>query len=57
MYSTQVPGVIVMEVVSCEEGIMDPLYRRVVVVFNAAVTSFTGGHWIPTASSKPHDIA
>lgn len=38
----QVPGVIVMEIMSDDSGTADPQHRRIVTVFNAAVTAFTG---------------
>lgn len=46
----QVPGVIVMEVVSDDSGTADPNYRRIVAVFNAATSTFTGDSIVPIPS-------
>ncbi|KAK9903518.1 hypothetical protein WJX75_007894 [Coccomyxa subellipsoidea] len=38
----QVPGVIVMEVASSEEGTMDLRHKRIFTIFNASMKTFTG---------------
>ncbi|BDA50310.1 Pullulanase [Coccomyxa sp. Obi] len=60
----QVPGIIMMEVVSSEEGTHDPKWKRILTVFNASMNPFTGDwpkdahslqlHPILAASSDKH---
>lgn len=38
----QVPGVIVMEVASSEEGTVDLRHKRIFTIFNASMKTFTG---------------